>query len=53
MRTLTLDYVLMGERRGYTFTTPTDDLAPEIVKALWRCARAPSRFRARGRRWAW
>ncbi|MDZ4765690.1 MAG: hypothetical protein SGI73_14160 [Chloroflexota bacterium] len=38
MRTLTLDYVLMGERRGYTFTTPTDDLAPEIVKALWRSA---------------
>ncbi|MCK6580696.1 MAG: hypothetical protein L6Q98_21600 [Anaerolineae bacterium] len=36
MRTLTLDYLLDGDRRGYTFTTPTDDLPPDVVKALWR-----------------
>lgn len=38
MRQLTLDYRLEGDRRGYAFTTPTDDLDPETVKALWRCA---------------
>lgn len=36
MRRLTLDYRLEGERRGYAFTTPTDDLDPETVKMLWR-----------------
>ncbi len=38
MRHLTLDYRLEGDRRGYAFTTPTDDLDPETVKTLWRCA---------------
>lgn len=38
MRTLTLDYLLDGDRRGYTFTTPTDDLPPDTVKVLWRGA---------------
>ncbi len=36
MRHLTIDYLLEGDRRGYSFTTPTDGLAPEVVKALWR-----------------
>lgn len=38
MHALTLDYVLEGEQRGYAFTTPTDDLSPEVIKALWRGA---------------
>lgn len=38
MRTLTLDYVLNGDRRGYSFTTPTDDLPSDTVKTLWRTA---------------
>jgi hypothetical protein len=38
MRTLTLDYVLDGARRGYAFTTPTDDLPPDVVRVLWRNA---------------
>ncbi|MBK8024783.1 MAG: hypothetical protein IPK19_26035 [Chloroflexi bacterium] len=46
MRTLTLDYLLDGDRRGYTFTTPTDDLPPETLKALWRGAMP------RGQGWA-
>lgn len=45
MRTLTLGYVLDGDRRGYSFTTPTDDLSPETVKALWRGAMP------RGQKW--
>ncbi|MDZ4770241.1 MAG: hypothetical protein SGJ24_14015 [Chloroflexota bacterium] len=36
MYTLTLDYLLEGERRGYTFTPTPDSLPPETVKALWR-----------------
>jgi hypothetical protein len=36
MRHFTLDYRLEGERRGYAFTTPTDDLDSETLKALWR-----------------
>lgn len=45
MQTLTLDYLLEGDRRGYSFTTPTDDVSPDNVKALWRGAMP------RGQKW--
>lgn len=38
MRELTIEYNLTGVRRGYAFTTPTDDIDPEIIKTLWRNA---------------
>jgi hypothetical protein len=38
MRQLTIDYVLEGTRRGYNFTTPTDAIDAETVKAIWRDA---------------
>jgi hypothetical protein len=38
MRTLTIDYLLEGTRRGYNFTTPTDDIPPETLKTIWRQA---------------
>lgn len=38
MRELTLGYALEGARRGYTFTTPTDGLDPDALKAIWRGA---------------
>lgn len=38
MRHLEIGYVLEGERRGYNFTTPTDGLAPDALKAIWRNA---------------
>jgi hypothetical protein len=38
MRQLTIDYVLDGRRRGYSFTSPTDDLHPEVLKTIWRNA---------------
>jgi hypothetical protein len=38
MRTLTIDYLLEGARRGYNFTTPTDGIAPETLKTVWRQA---------------
>ncbi|MFQ3568373.1 MAG: hypothetical protein SNJ59_15395 [Aggregatilineales bacterium] len=36
MRELTIDYVLDGRRRGYNFTTPTDGIDANTLKALWR-----------------
>jgi hypothetical protein len=38
MRQLTIDYLLDGRRRGYTFTTPTDGIDPESHTAIWRNA---------------
>lgn len=38
MRQLTIDYVLDGRRRGYNFTTPTNGIDPETLKAIWRGA---------------
>jgi hypothetical protein len=38
MRQLTIDYLLDGRRRGYTFTTPTDGIDPESHKTIWRNA---------------
>src|SRR3954447_8377013 len=38
MHELSIGYVLEGVRRGYNFTTPTDSLAPETLKAIWRSA---------------
>ncbi len=38
MRELSIGYLLEGARRGYNFTTPTDGLAPEALKAIWRGA---------------
>lgn len=38
MRPLTIDYVLEGQRRGYSFTSPTDHVAPETLKTIWRSA---------------
>ncbi|HLU09749.1 MAG TPA: hypothetical protein VK003_08780 [Oceanobacillus sp.] len=38
MRQLTIDYILEGRRRGYNFTTPTDGIDAETVKAIWRGA---------------
>lgn len=38
MRDLAIGYVLEGARRGYSFTTPTDGLDPEALKAIWRGA---------------
>ncbi|MCS7070592.1 MAG: hypothetical protein NZM00_03745, partial [Anaerolinea sp.] len=37
MITLTLDYVLTGQRRGYTLT-PADAVPPEVYRAIWRWA---------------
>ena len=38
MRELTIDYLLEGARRGYNFTSPTDGVAPDALKAIWRSA---------------
>jgi hypothetical protein len=38
MRELEIGYVLEGTRRGYGFTTPTDGLDPDALKAIWRGA---------------
>lgn len=38
MRQLTIDYVLDGRRRGYTFTTPTESVDPDTLKTIWRGA---------------
>ena len=38
MRNLTIDYVLDGRRRGYTFTTPTDGIDADSHKTIWRNA---------------
>lgn len=38
MHHLTIDYVLNGRRRGYSFTSPTDGLHPELLKIIWRSA---------------
>lgn len=38
MRQLTIEYVLEGRRRGYNFTTPTDGIDLETLKAIWRGA---------------
>jgi hypothetical protein len=38
MRRLEIGYALEGARRGYTFTTPTDGIAPDALKAIWRGA---------------
>lgn len=38
MRELTIGYVLEGARRGYSFTTPTDGVDPDALKAIWRGA---------------
>lgn len=38
MRQLEIGYLLEGTRRGYNFTTPTDGIDPETLKALWRGA---------------
>lgn len=38
MKTLTIDYVLEGRKRGYSFTTPTDGVNPDALKTLWRHA---------------
>lgn len=46
MRTLTIEYLLEGKRRGYTLTSPTDGLDAEIVKTIWRNAMP------RGKKWA-
>lgn len=35
---LVIDYVLEGENRGYNFVTPTDHLAPAMVRTIWRQA---------------
>ncbi len=36
MRDLAIGYALEGARRGYSFTTPTDGLDPNTLKAIWR-----------------
>jgi hypothetical protein len=36
MRELVIDYLLEGQRRGYTIISPTDGIPPENVKAIWR-----------------
>lgn len=38
MRQLEIGYVLEGDRRGYNFTTPTDGIAPDTLKTIWRNA---------------
>ncbi len=38
MRELSIGYLLEGARRGYSFTTPTDGLDPDALKAIWRGA---------------
>lgn len=38
MRELTIDYLLEGTRRGYNFTSPTDGVNPDSLKAVWRSA---------------
>lgn len=38
MPQLTIGYLLEGTRRGYNFTSPTDGVAPETLKAVWRGA---------------
>jgi len=38
MRHVEIGYVLEGTRRGYNFTTPTDGIEPESLKAIWRRA---------------
>jgi hypothetical protein len=37
-RELTISYVLEGARRGYNFTSPTDGIEPDSLKAIWRSA---------------
>ena len=38
MHELTISYVLEGARRGYNFTSPTDGIEPDALKAVWRSA---------------
>ena len=38
MHQLTIGYVLDGTRRGYNFTSDTDGIDPESLKAVWRGA---------------
>lgn len=38
MPQLTISYLLEGTRRGYNFTSPTDGVDPETLKAVWRGA---------------
>lgn len=38
MRQLTIDYVLDGRRRGYSFTSSTDHFDAEALKTIWRNA---------------
>ncbi|HVU10384.1 MAG TPA: hypothetical protein VHD90_03860 [Phototrophicaceae bacterium] len=38
MPSLSIGYVLEGARRGYNFTSPTDGIAPDALKAIWRGA---------------
>lgn len=38
MTQLTIGYLLEGTRRGYNFTSPTDGIDPETLKAVWRGA---------------
>ncbi len=38
MRELAIGYALEGARRGYTFTSPTDGVDPDALKAIWRGA---------------
>lgn len=40
MSRLVLEYVFEGHRRGYNFTTPTDDYDEETLKTIWRHAMA-------------
>jgi hypothetical protein len=38
MRELSIGYVLEGARRGYSFTSPTDGVDSDALKAVWRGA---------------
>lgn len=38
MRELSIGYILEGARRGYSFTSPTDGVDPDALKAIWRGA---------------
>ncbi len=38
MNKLVIEYVLEGARRGYNFTSSTDGLSDEVLKAIWRFA---------------
>lgn len=38
MPQLTIGYLLEGARRGYNFTSPTEGIDPETLKAVWRGA---------------